>query len=128
MYILNIFSTFAQFLSIPIAIMIISDSNRDYNSMSDDRLALMLGEFIKYHRIEKNLSQEELGTSAGLSRPTISLMERGKSMNMNSVIRVLRVLDLLFVFDAVRVSQKVSPMELLKMQEKQRKHSSKKRS
>ena len=128
MCILNIFCTFAQFLSIPIAIMIISDSNRDYNSMSDDRLALMLGEFIKYHRIEKNLSQEELGTSAGLSRPTISLMERGKSMNMNSVIRVLRVLDLLFVFDSVRVSQKVSPMELLKMQEKQRKHSSKKRS
>ena len=117
-----------SFLSIPIAVMIISDSNRDYNSMSDDRLALMLGEFIKYHRIEKNLSQEELGASAGLSRPTISLMERGKSMNMNSVIRVLRVLGLLYVFDAIRISQKVSPMELLKIQEKQRKHSSKKRS
>jgi len=107
--------------------MAFSGNNMDYHSMSDDRLALLLGEFIKYHRIEKNLSQEELGTAAGISRPTISLMERGKSMSLNSIIRVLRVLDLLYLFDAVRITQQISPMELLKIQEKQRKHSSKKR-
>ena len=100
----------------------------DYSSMSDDKLALLLGEFIKHNRIEKNLSQEELGTAAGISRPTISLMERGKSMSLNSIIRVLRVLDLLYLFDAVRITQQISPMELLKIQGKQRKHSSKKRS
>ena len=106
--------------------MAFSGNNMDYHSMSDDRLALLLGEFIKHHRIEKNLSQEELGTAAGISRPTISLMERGKSMSLNSIIRVLRVLDLLYLFDAVRITQEISPMQLLKIQEKQRKHSSKK--
>lgn len=55
-------------------------------------------------------------------------MERGKSMSLSSIIRVLRVLDLLYLFDAVRITQQISPMELLKIQEKQRKHSSKKRS
>ena len=100
---------------------------QDYNSMSDERLALMLGEYIKYHRIEKNWSQDELGVKAGLSRPTISLMERGKSMNMNSIIKVLRVLDLLYLFDALKIIQTLSPIEMLKMQEKKRKHSSKKR-
>ena len=99
----------------------------DYNAMSDERLALMLGEYIKHHRIEKNWSQDELGVRAGLSRPTISLMERGKSMNLNSIIKVLRVLDLLYLFDALKITQTFSPIEMLKMQEKQRKHSSKKR-
>lgn len=99
----------------------------DYNSMSDERLAMMLGEYIKHHRIEKNWSQDELGARAGLSRPTISLMERGKSMNLNSIIKVLRVLDLLYLFDGLKIAQIVSPIEMLKRQEKQRKHSSKKR-
>lgn len=99
----------------------------DYNSMSDDKLALMLGEFIKHHRIERNLSQDELGVAAGLSRPTISLMERGKSMSLNSIIRVLRVLDVLYVFEALQVPQAISPLEMLKIQEKQRKHSSHKK-
>lgn len=99
----------------------------DYNSMSDDKLALLLGKFIKHHRIERNLSQDELAVAAGLSRPTISLMERGKSMNLNSIIRVLRVLDQLYVFDSLRVPQQLSPLEMLKRQEKQRKHSSHKK-
>ena len=99
----------------------------DYNSMSDDKLALLLGEFIKHHRIERNLSQDELAVAAGLSRPTISLMERGKSMSLNSIIRVLRVLDQLYVFDSLRVPQQLSPLEMLKIQEKQRKHSSHKK-
>ena len=99
----------------------------DYNSMSDDKLALLLGEFIKHHRIERNLSQDELAIAAGLSRSTISLMERGKSMSLNSIIRVLRVLDVLYVFDSLRVPQQLSPLEMLKIQEKQRKHSSHKK-
>lgn len=103
------------------------NSNIDYSSMSDDRLALLLGEFVKHHRIEKNMSQEELSIAAGLSRPTISLMERGKNISLSSIIRVLRVLDLLYLFDSIKIAHTISPLEMLKMQEKQRKRSSKKR-
>ena len=78
----------------------------DFNSMSDDKLALLLGDFIKHHRIGRNLSQDELAIAAGLSRPTISLMERGKSMNLNSIIKVLRVLNLLYLFDSLPVRRK----------------------
>ena len=95
--------------------------------MSDDRLIRILGEFIKNHRINKNMSQEELGFAAGLSRPTVSLMERGKSMSLNSIVKVLRVLDLLYLFDALKIPQTISPLEMLKMQEKQRKRSSHKK-
>lgn len=99
----------------------------DYYSMSDDKLALLLGEFIKHNRIAQNLSQDELAAAASLSRPTISLMERGKSMNLNSIIKVLRVLNLLYLFDSLQVPQELSPLEMLKSQEKQRKHSSHKK-
>ncbi len=43
--------------------------------MSVDRLALLLGDFIEHHRIEKNMYQEELGVAMGLSILTISLIE-----------------------------------------------------
>lgn len=102
-------------------------NNIDYSSMSDDKLALLLGEFIRHHRIDKNMSQEGLAIAAGLSRPTISLMERGKNMNLNSIIRVLRVLDLLYLFDTIKISQTISPIEMLKLQEKRHKRSSKNR-
>ena len=85
--------------------MITSNTNMDYSSMSDDRLALMFGEYIKHSRVEKNMSQEELAMATGLSRPAISLMERGKSMSLNSIIKVLRALDRLDIFDVVGMTQ-----------------------
>ena len=110
-----------------IGIVMMERNNTDYNSMSDERLALMLGEFIKHHRVEKNISQNELGKRAGLSRSTVYLMEQGKFMTLNSIIKVLRVLDLLYVFDALKISQAPSPLELLRMQEKKRKNAYKKK-
>lgn len=107
--------------------MITSSTNMDYSSMSDDRLALLFGEYIKHNRVEKNMSQDELATAAGLSRPAISLMERGRSMSLNSIIKVLRALDLLDVFETFKIPQVMSPMEMLKLQEKRRKRSFKRK-
>lgn len=96
----------------------------DYNALSDDRLLKMVGEFIKFHRIERNIEQSVLAKNAGISRSTLSLMENGKSVNFSSIIRVLRVLDLLHIFDAFKVENVVSPMAMFKMQQKRRKRAS----
>lgn len=97
----------------------------DYNALSDERLLQMVGEFIRHHRIERNIDQSALATDAGISRSTLSLMENGKPVMFPSIIRVLRVLDVLYIFDAFKVENVVSPMAMLKLQQKQRKRASK---
>ena len=49
----------------------------DYHfAMKDERL-LKLGHIIRYTRVKNNLSQEELEEKSGVSRRTISEIERG---------------------------------------------------
>lgn len=109
--------------------MIIDDMNEnydiDYNALSDERLLKMVGEFIKFHRVERNIDQSVLATDAGISRSTLSLMENGKPVMFPSIIRVLRVLDLLYIFNALKVENVISPIAMLKLQQKQRKRASK---
>jgi len=93
----------------------------DYNAMSDDRLVAMIGNFIKHHRIERNMDQASLAYRAGISRSTVSLMENGKPVTITSIIRVLRVLDLLYVFDSFKVENVISPIAMMKLAHKQRK-------
>lgn len=99
----------------------------DYDAMNDERLISLVGNFIKHHRIEKNIDQADLAKDAGISRSTLSLMENGKPVMFPSIIRVLRVLDLLYIFDSFKVENVVSPMAMLKLQQKQRTRASKTR-
>lgn len=46
--------------------------------MKDDRL-LQLGQKIRYERVKRGLSQEELEEKSGVSRRTISEIERGNA-------------------------------------------------
>ena len=41
--------------------------NIDYNALSDERLLEMVGNFIKHHRIEKNIDQTSLAHDAGIA-------------------------------------------------------------
>jgi len=99
----------------------------DYNALSDERLLAMVGDFIKQHRLERNIDQTTLAHNAGISRSTLSLMENGKSVMFSSIVRVLRVLDLLYIFDTFKPENVVSPIAMMKLQQKKRKHSSKPR-
>ncbi len=95
----------------------------DYYSMSDDRLLLFIGEFIRHHRLEQNITQSSLAKNAGLSRSTISLIENGQSTSLICIIKVLRILDLLYVLDSFKILNSISPMELIKLQKNKRKRS-----
>ena len=69
-------------------------TNNNWNSMSDKRIMQCIGKFIQNERLKQNLSQTKVATSAGISRSTLSLLERGETVRMDSFIQVLRVLDL----------------------------------
>jgi transcriptional regulator with XRE-family HTH domain len=99
-------------------------SDIKWNSMSDKALAMHIGAFIKYHRMEQNKTQEVLAKAAGISRSTLSLLERGEAVTLATLIQVLRVLDKLYVVDVFSVQQDISPLMLARMEKEKRKRAS----
>jgi transcriptional regulator with XRE-family HTH domain len=89
-------------------------------SMSDRALAQFIGEFIRHHRMEQNKTQDQLSAAAGISRSTLSLLERGEAVTLATLIQVLRVLDQLSVLNAFEVKQTISPLALAKQQRQKR--------
>jgi transcriptional regulator with XRE-family HTH domain len=99
-------------------------SDNIWDSMSDKALAMHIGAFIKHHRMEQNKTQEVLAKAAGISRSTLSLLERGEAVTLATLIQVLRVLDKLYVLDVFSVQQDISPLMLAKMEKDKRKRAS----
>lgn len=93
---------------------------KNWTSMSDQALIVQIGEFIKFHRLEQNKSQEILSQQAGISRSTLSLLERGETVTLATLIQVLRVLDQLLVMDAFITENKISPLALAKLEKQKR--------
>ena len=99
-------------------------SDNIWDSMSDKALAMHIGAFIKHHRMEQNKTQEVLAKAAGISRSTLSLLERGETVTLATLIQVLRVLDKLYVLDVFSVQQDISPLMLARMEKEKRKRAS----
>ena len=98
----------------------------DWIAMSDNALSETIGKFIKHHRLNQNKTQSEVSESAGISRSTLSLLERGEKINLNSLIKILRVLDLLYIMDVFKVNTEISPIEYAKIQKNKRQRASSK--
>ena len=96
------------------------NSYNNWVSMSDKALGGTIGNFIKHHRLNQNKTQDEVSVAAGISRSTLSLLERGEKVTLSSLIQVLRVLDLLHVMDIFQISNEISPIEYAKLQKNKR--------
>lgn len=96
------------------------NSFNEWVSMSDKALAEYIGSFVRHHRMEQNRTQDELAAAAGISRSTLSLLERGKTVTVATLIQVLRILDQLSVFRAFEVRETASPLVLAKRQKEKR--------
>lgn len=99
-------------------------SFKNWDSMSDKVLALHIAAFIKHHRMEQNKTQDVLANAAGISRSTLSLLERGETVTLATIIQVLRVLDQLQVMEVFSIQQTVSPLALAKIEQNKRKRAS----
>lgn len=95
-------------------------SYNSFGAMSDKVLAKHIGNFIRHHRIKQNKTQDKLANAAGISRSTLSLLERGETVTIATLIQVLRVLDQLHVMEAFNVQQVISPLALAKMEREKR--------
>jgi transcriptional regulator with XRE-family HTH domain len=95
-----------------------------WEAMSDKSLIETIGNFIQTHRLNQDKSQDQVAAAAGISRSTLSLLERGAKVRIDSLIQVLRVLDLLYIMDVFKIQDQISPIEYAKLKKKQRKQAS----
>ncbi|PLX02454.1 MAG: transcriptional regulator [Marinilabiliales bacterium] len=99
----------------------------EWREMTDKSLMETIGKFIQTHRLNQNKSQNDVANSAGISSSTLSLLERGEKVRMDSFIQVLRVLDLLYIMDVFKVQDQISPIEYAKLKKNKRKQASPKK-
>ncbi|MGD9874233.1 MAG: helix-turn-helix transcriptional regulator [Kiritimatiellia bacterium] len=92
--------------------------------LTDDAVLAELGQRLARRRIDMGLTQEELAREAGVSKRTLERMESGSTAQMKTVLRVLRVLDLMSRLESLLPERGPSPMELLKQQGKARQRAS----
>ena len=93
------------------------------HTLNDKAIASDIGDRIRSLRLRRNQTQIELARAASLSLNTLKALERGKG-KLSTLIAVLRELDALGNLDELIPKQKISPLQLAKMQGKQRRRAS----
>ena len=94
------------------------------NEMSDKAILNELGLRISKDRLNKNMTQKALAIEAGVSRPTIQRAERGKSVQVFILIRILRALKLVGNIESLVPEFAISPLQQLKIKGKMRRRAS----
>ena len=94
--------------------------------MSDQAILEEIGARLKRRRLNRNLTQQEVAEKAGLTRTTVGEFERGASSSMLTLIRILRVLGALEELDSFLPDTGPSPLQLAKLQGRQRQRASRK--
>ena len=88
--------------------------------LTDDAVLAELGERMARRRIDLQLTQADVAEQAGIAKRTVERVEAGASAQMSSIIRILRVLELLPDLDAIIPEIEVRPMDLLQRKGKVR--------
>jgi len=98
------------------------------NLLTDAALLEETGQRLAQRRIDSDLTQAELARQAGVGRSTVERLEAGRSTQLYSFMRVLRILNLLEQFFKLFPKPGLHPMDLVKAQGKIRQRASSKRS
>ncbi|HWQ26360.1 MAG TPA: helix-turn-helix transcriptional regulator [Chlorobaculum sp.] len=95
--------------------------------LTDEAILAELGGRFAQRRLELQLTQEMLAEQAGVSKRTVERVEAGATMQMSTMIRILRVLELLDRLETLVPESGPRPMDLLRLKGKARKRASGKR-
>lgn len=91
---------------------------------SDKAILEALGHRLQRHRLNRNISQEDLAREAGVGVNTVYRIERGQSAQLSSLIRILRVLDLISNMELLIPAPPVSPIAQARLGRQVRKRAS----
>jgi len=103
------------------------DYSVDFNTASISQIEEAIDERIRRLRLSRNWTRERLAKEAGVSIRTIANLEEGRGVTFNTIIRILKALNLQGNLSALFPNPTISPMELLEMGGKERKRAGVKR-
>jgi len=96
----------------------------DYPAMSNEAILRTLGERVGQQRLNKDISQMALAKRAGVARIVVQRLEGGRGCTLESLIRILRALDLVQQLDALLPEPGLSPIQLAKLKGRERQRAS----
>jgi transcriptional regulator with XRE-family HTH domain len=94
------------------------------SQLTDPAILAELGRRIEAARLLRNLTQEDFAGAADISRPTLQRLEAGASVQLSTLVRVLRALDLLPALDLLLPPARPGPVEQLDTRGRGRKRAS----
>jgi transcriptional regulator with XRE-family HTH domain len=92
--------------------------------LTDDAILAEIGKRIARYRIDRRITQADLAKQAGVSKRTVERVEAGATAQFSTIIRILRVLDLMAGLESLVPGPLPRPMELLKQKGKIRQRAS----
>jgi transcriptional regulator with XRE-family HTH domain len=93
-------------------------SNIYWQGLSDTQAVERLGAELRRMRLERNLSQAEVATRAGLDRTTVVKLEAGRAATLLTVVQVLRAIGRLEVLEGFHQEPQPTPYMIVEAQEK----------
>lgn len=90
--------------------------NVDLYAFSDTAILAQIAEFVKQRRLQKNKTQQDLATEAGINRTTLSQLEKGGNFSVLTLIQVLRALGELNRLQDLKFEPQISPMKLAEIE------------
>jgi len=93
----------------------------DYIVASPEAIESELGRRLDRLRLSKNINQSTLAKEAGVSRRTISRMENGEGISLDTLIRVMRALGVVDRLATLLPDPATRPVERIKLGGRERK-------
>lgn len=91
-----------------------------WDEMTNAAILQTLGERLKEYRLRRNLQQAELARYAGVNISTVSRIEKGQNIMIDSYLRIMRVLDMLDNLDEFIPEPPRSPLLMKKLMGKKK--------
>jgi transcriptional regulator with XRE-family HTH domain len=86
-----------------------------YSAQTDESALALLGKRMAAFRVRNNWTQAKLAQMAGVSKGTVERIERGDSVQILNLVKVLRACDMLDTFLGIFPDDSPSPMQILQM-------------
>lgn len=93
----------------------------DYGIASTGEVEADLGRRLEAVRLSKNINQTQLATEAGVARRTITRLENGQGISLDTLIRVMRALGLSARLEALLPDPGIRPIERVRLKGRERK-------